>query len=70
MQRQLRTWLLRVAMLAIVVAGISGCGGSDSDTEGPAEPETTGAATTVAPTTSVGPTTTVEPTTSAAPTTT
>jgi hypothetical protein len=64
MQRQLRTWLLRVAMLAIVVAGISGCGGSDSDTEGPAEPQTT-----VAPT-SVGPTTTVEPTTSAAPTTT
>jgi hypothetical protein len=46
MQRQLRTWLLRVVMLAIVVAAISGCGGSDSDTEGPAEPTTSAAPTT------------------------
>jgi hypothetical protein len=38
-------------MLAIVVVAMSGCGDSDSDGGGgPAEPQTTGATTTVAPT--------------------
>jgi hypothetical protein len=64
MRRQLKAWLLRVAMLTVVVVAMSGCGDSDSGDEGPAEPQTTGAATTT-----VAPTSTVEPTTSGATTT-
>ncbi|HWD45490.1 MAG TPA: hypothetical protein VHM23_17575 [Actinomycetota bacterium] len=51
-------------MLTVVVVAMSGCGDSDSGDEGPAEPQTTGAATTT-----VAPTSTVEPTTSGATTT-
>jgi ABC-type glycerol-3-phosphate transport system substrate-binding protein len=54
MRNQLKAWLPRIAMLA-VLAGAAACGGSDSDGEGPAEPQTTaggGVTTTIAPTTS------------------
>jgi hypothetical protein len=70
MRRQLKTWLVRVAVLAIAMVPMAGCGGSDSDGGGPAGPQTTGAGTTVAPTTTAGPTTTVAPTTTVGPTTT
>jgi hypothetical protein len=69
MRRQLRTWLPRVAMLAVLAGAAAGCGGSDSDGEGPAEPQTTsggGATTTTAGQT----TTTVVPPPTELPTTT
>jgi hypothetical protein len=69
MRRQLKAWLLRVAMLTIVVVAMSGCGDSDSGGEGPAEPQTTGATTSGATTSTVGPTTSGETTTSGATTT-
>ena len=54
MRYQLRTWLPRIAMLAVLAGAVAACG-SDSDGNGPAEPQTTaggGVTTTIAPTTS------------------